>query len=597
MHPPLKITILVLCLNAASLSAQRVVRGPYLQRPAADAITIRWRTDAPTDSRVQYYAASDSTKQFNKDSNAPTTEHEVVLTELPRDARYFYKIGTTQKVLSQSRDQHFTTAPAADTERAVRFWAMGDFGALDNVNYLSNQRQVRDQFLAKKNGPVDLWVWLGDNAYCCGTESEYQAQVFDFYGSAIFGNMPILPSPGNHEYYATPSARERRDRKVPYYDIVTTPAQGESGGVPSGTEAYYAANYGNVHFVSLDSYGHDEGKYPLSDKNSPQYKWLDKDLADNTLPWTVVFFHHPPYTKRAHDSDGEADLRVLREALVPLFDRHKVDLVLNGHSHVYERSYLMKNQTGLSFTFDKKQHVVQDTKAFYTKDSAPIINKDEGTIYMTIGSAGRLDWNGRNEPLPASVYSNVEIGGSSVFTVQENRLDAQWICADGQIRDQFTVFKNVGKSTQKRIVLGQSVELTASWPGTYRWSTGQVNARSVTVQPQGDMLVTVRDSLGYLADSFRVFVEIPPILAVAPTAGELIIYPNPGNDRVVIENPARQNAEVTVTITDLDGKNRLEKPFLFHTKQEIDIRSLPAGVYVIEVKSATQSWRKRIVKY
>ncbi len=595
MPPFFKSAYILLFLVATNLSAQSIVRGPYLQRPTADGVTIRWRTDTPTDSQVQYAAASDTTKFLAKVDNAATTEHEIVLTGLPRDAKYFYKIGTNQKIFSQNHDQFFTTAPAADTKRPIRFWAMGDFGD-QGALYAANQRQVRDQFLAKKNGPVDLWVWLGDNAYCCGTQSEYQTQVFDFYGGGLFGNMPILPSPGNHEYLATTSAANHQDRNVPYYEIVTVPTQGESGGLPSGTEAYYAVNYGNIHFVSLDSYGYDEGKYPFSDPNSPQYKWLDKDLAANTALWTIVFFHHPPYTKRSHDSDGEAELRVIREGLVPLFDKHKVDLVLNGHSHVYERSYLMKDHTGLSFTFDKNRHVVQDTKAFYTKDSAPIINKDQGTVYMTIGSAGRLDWNGRNEPLPFSIYSNVDMGGSSLFTVQDNRLDSEWIAADGQIRDRFTMFKNVNKRTEKRIDLGQSVELMASWPGTHRWSTGQVNTRTITLKPERDMVVTVRDSLGYLADEFPIFVKIPPVLATAPAAVDFIIYPNPSNDLVIIENPGRQNTDLTVTITDLAGKRILEKPVLFNSKQEVDIRSLPAGVYVVEVKMGTQVWRKRIVK-
>ena len=590
-----KTAFFLFCLGVTDLAAQNIVRGPYLQRPTADGITIRWRTDMPSDSRVQYAAASDTTKFLAKVDDASTTEHEIVLTGLPRDAKYFYKIGTSQKTLNQGRDQFFTTAPAADTKRPIRFWAMGDFGD-QGALYATNQRLVRDRFLAKKNGPVDLWVWLGDNAYCCGSEPEYQKQVFDFYGSAIFGSMPILPSPGNHEYLATTSASNHQDRNIPYYDIVTVPAQGESGGVPSGTEAYYAVNYGGVHFVSLDSYGYDEGKYPLADPNSPQYKWLDKDLAANTSLWTVVFFHHPPYTKRSHDSDPELDLRAIRENLVPLFDKHKVDLVLNGHSHVYERSYLMKDHTGLSFTFDKNRHVVQDTRAFYTKDSAPIINKDQGTIYMTIGSAGRLDWNGRNEPLPASIYSNVEMGGSSLFTVQDNRLDSEWIAADGQIRDRFTIFKNVNKRSEKRIYLGQSVELMASWPGTQRWSTGQVNAQTITLKPERDLVVTVRDSLGYLADEFQIFVKTPPVLATAPAAEEFIIYPNPGNDLILIENPGRQNVNLTLTVTDLAGKRVLEKSVLFDTKQELNIRWLPAGMYVVEVKTAAHVWRKRIVK-
>jgi 3',5'-cyclic AMP phosphodiesterase CpdA len=760
--------------GGSAVVAQTITRGPYLQQPTAEGVTIRWRTDVPTDSRVEFNLP-DSTQVLSKVDNTPTTEHIVTLTGLPPDTKYLYGVGTSQRILRRGPDRFFQTAPPATTKRPIRFWAMGDFGASDTEKYATNQQAVRDQFLAKKNGPVDLWVWLGDNAYCCGTQQEYQTQVFDFYGSQLFGNLPILPSPGNHEYLATPTAKV--DRNIPYYDMITVPARGEAGGVPSGTKAYYSLNYGNIHFISLDTYGYDEGKYPLSDKRSLQYQWLEKDLAAASSLWTIVFFHHPPYTKRSHDSDGEAELRVIRETLVPLFDKYKVDLVLAGHSHVYERSYLMKGHTGLSFTFNKNQHVVQNTEAYYTKDSKPIINKDEGTIYMVIGSAGRLDWNGRPDPHPSSVYSNYQIGGSSIFTVDENRLDSQWLSADGQIRDRFTVFKQVNKRTEKKVTYGASVELTASWKGTYIWSTGQSNVQSVTLSPLRDTLITVSDSLGYLRDTFllsvtppptiktlidtskaicagqpltvsysstgtnpesltykvelsdasssfaqpqllaegkqasfqvvvpatiqggtgyrvrvvpspapgatlfetvpsvafairlpvsarltttspltyadevslqvelngtlparlkitslpeqtvnqpsvevkvsprqaSVFsieklsnvcgggaidtrvVEITPPLSTSPTLG-FTIYPNPANDRIIIENQTQQSTPVTVLITDMSGKRVVEKELNVITKQEIRTGSLPSGMYLIEVKSGTQSWKKRIVK-
>lgn len=585
--------LFVLCCIMQPLLAQRVIRGPYLQQPTADGITIRWRTDVPTSSRVLYYAASDSTKFFNKNDEVQTTEHSVTLTQLPTDTKYFYRVGTPQQILVQNANQYFVTAPPADTKRPIRFWAMGDFGAANTATYTSNQQAVRDRFLARKNGPMDLWIWLGDNAYCCGDDQQYQSQVFDFYDSRILGNMAILPSPGNHEYYATPSATAQKDRNIPYYDMITVPTLGEAGGVPSGSKAYYAVNYGNVHFISLDSYGFDEGKYPLYNKQSPQYQWLEKDLAANKALWTIVFFHHPPYTKRSHDSDVEVALGEVRQTLVPLFDKYKVDLVLNGHSHVYERSYLMKGHTGYSPTFDKKVHVVQDTKASYTKGTPPIVNKDEGTVYMVIGSAGRLDWNGQLQAHPSSVYSNFQLGGSGLFTVDENRLDAEWLAADGQILDRFTMFKNVNKRTEKQLDYGESVELKASWKGTYRWSTGEVNVPSVVVAPQRDLLVTVQDSLGYLADTFRL--SVTPPLATLPPPAELVVYPNPGTDRFVIENA--DGASGYITVTDMVGrvikKGTLKSP----DKQEIDLRGLPAGTYWIEVKSGTRIVRKRIVKY
>ena len=585
--------LVLFCCITHSLLAQRVIRGPYLQQPTTSGMTIRWRTDVPTDSRVQFFASSDSTKVFNQTNNGPTTEHSVTLTQLPSDTKFSYRVGTSQQILAQSTNQYFVTAPTAETKRTIRFWAMGDFGAGNTATYTSNQQAVRDQFLARKSGPVDLWVWLGDNAYCCGDDQQYQSQVFDFYGSRILGNMAILPSPGNHEYYATPSATDQKDRNIPYYDMITVPTKGEAGGVPSGSEAYYAVNYGNVHFISLDSYGFDEGKYPLYDKNSPQYQWLEKDLAANKSLWTIVFFHHPPYTKRSHDSDVEVALGQVRQTLVPLFDQYKVDLVLNGHSHVYERSFLIKGHTGYSPTFDPNKHVVQDTKASYTKEAKPIINKDEGTVYMVIGSAGRLDWNGQLQPHPSSAYSNYQLGGSGLFTVNENRLDAEWLGADGQIHDRFTMFKQVNKRTQKQLNYGESAELTASWKGTYRWSTGQANVPSVTVTPLRDMLITVQDSLGYLADTFLLSVTAP--LATSPQPSGLVVYPNPSADRFMIENADRLDGDVT--LMDMAGKVIKKESLKSSDKQEIDLHGLPAGTYWIEVKSGTRIIRKRIVKY
>ena len=93
------------------------------------------------------------------------------------------------------------------------------------------------------------------------------------------------------------------------------PTEGEMGGLASGTKEYYSYNFGNIHFVALDSYGLDEGKYRLYDPQSTQYKWLINDLEANKGKslWTIITFHHPPYTKRSHDSNAEPELVAVRE--------------------------------------------------------------------------------------------------------------------------------------------------------------------------------------------------------------------------------------------------------------------------------------------
>ena len=137
-----------------------------------------------------------------------------------------------------------------------------------------------------------------------------------------------------------------RRANLPYYDIFSFPKLAEAGGVASGTEAYYSFDYGNIHFVCLDS---DE---TIRASNGPMANWLRNDLANNTQDWLIAFFHHPPYSKGSHNSDTETELIQMRQNFLPILEEHGVDLVLSGHSHAYERSKFIDGHYGSSGTFN-----------------------------------------------------------------------------------------------------------------------------------------------------------------------------------------------------------------------------------------------------
>ena len=222
---------------------------------------------------------------------------------------------------------------------------LGDAGTANN-----NQRAVRDAFYnyAATNGRLaDLWLMLGDNAYNNGTDTEHQAAVFDMYPTTLRNHF-LWPVLGNHEVNAgSPGGTAGNfNTHFPYLDIFNTPRNGEAGGVPSGSPKYYSADYGNIHLVGLDS------MTSSHDTNGVMAEWLKNDLAANTQTWTIVYFHHPPYTKGSHNSDTEQDLVRMRQNFNPIFEANNVDLVLAGHSHCYERSYLLSGHYGLSTTFN-----------------------------------------------------------------------------------------------------------------------------------------------------------------------------------------------------------------------------------------------------
>ncbi len=509
-----KIFLVLLLVFCNQLFAQTVTREPYLQAPTENSIVIRWRTAESILGKLKFGTGQNS--EINQISeNEPTTEHIIKITNLKPDTKYYYQIENHAANNGNDARYFFKTAPTKNTKRTMNFWAGGDFGDLSLPEYENNQAAVRDAYLKyKKNTETDMWFWLGDNGYGKNRDVVLQKSIFDFYGKNIMLNTPFSAALGNHEFDEDP-VNQQKTRDVHQLKITSPPIDGEAGGFSSKNKAYYSFNYGNIHFICLDTYGMDEGKYRIWDKRSTQYNWLVQDLIKNEMLWTIVFFHHPPYTKRSHDSDIEPELGYIRQALVPLFDQYEVDLVMSGHSHIYERSYLISGHTGDSYTFNKTQHLVKTTKGFYDKIEKPFINKDKGTIYVVAGSFGKLEYipdEEKNKPAhPTSVYSNLTIGGSVVFSIKNNRLDLKWLCADGQIRDKFTIFKNVNKAEKIDIEYGDSTKLVSSWEGTHQWNNNQIG-NEIIVKPLQSTNYFVKDSLDFLQDKFDLRVTERPII-------------------------------------------------------------------------------------
>ena len=84
---------------------------------------------------------------------------------------------------------------------------------------------------------------------------------------------------------------------------------------------------------------------------------LEADLAATDQDWIIAFWHPPSYTKGSHDSDTEIRLIEMRENLLPILENHGVDLVLTGHSHSYERSFLLDGHYGTSDTLTEEMQV------------------------------------------------------------------------------------------------------------------------------------------------------------------------------------------------------------------------------------------------
>lgn len=410
----------------ASDVAFALTRGPYWQLATPTSLVVRWRTDVASDSRVRYGLALDALSETAYDASL-TTEHSLTLSGLTPDTEYFFAVGATDVDAAGPDAAHvIRTSPLAGAAKATRVWVVGDAGTADG-----NQAAVRDAFVAYAGArPADLWLMLGDNAYDTGTDSEYQSAVFDMYADQL-RTSPVWPTFGNHDAGSANSATQSGT----YFDIFSLPTLAQAGGEPSGTEAYYSFDYGNIHFICLDSMG--SSRLP----GSAMLTWLEADLQATTAQWVIAYWHHPPYSKGSHDSDVESELVQMRQNVVPILETYGVDLVLAGHSHSYERSYLLDGHYGVSSTLQSSMLMdggngrVDGTGAYRKTGQALVPN--EGAVYVVAGSSGRLDSVG-NHPAMFAAWSEL---GSLILDVDGRRLDATFLAADGAVLDWFRIAK------------------------------------------------------------------------------------------------------------------------------------------------------------
>ncbi len=492
-----------------------VSRGPYLQMATSNAMQVRWRTNTATDSKINY-GTDPNNLNLQVSDNVSSTEHLINLTGLSPNTKYYYNVGNATTVIQSSNQHFFYTAPIIGTQKKTRIWATGDCGT-----GTTTQANVKNAFLSQMGSNyVDLWLLMGDNAYNSGLDTEYQTLFFEPYqNDRIMKQTPIFPAPGNHDYCNNGCAYGATTRNGPYYQNFSLPTNAEIGGVASGTEGYYSYNYANIHFISLDAYGTETANnYRLYDtlSTNPQVTWLKADLAANTQKWTILYWHHPPYTMGSHNSDTEGELKSIREKTIKMLDNYKIDLIMCGHSHNYERTRIIKGHYGLEATFSPALHNKSTSSGKYdgTPDSCPYFKDsntpNKGIVYVVAGSAGWVTSTQTTYPHNATYYSNSENGGSMYLEIEGNRLDAKWIAEDGTVKDNFTIMKDVNKKTVLTISPSQpTINLTASWIGQYNWLDFGTNVQTkVITNPIIGHSYIVKDDKQCLSDTFKLNVNL-----------------------------------------------------------------------------------------
>jgi hypothetical protein len=422
-------------------------RPPYLQKGTPTSVVVRWRTATPTDSRVLWGSAPGSLTSSLVQPSA-SLEHEFEITGLSPGTKVYYAVGTTTQILAgDDTDHFFVTSPQEGTRRPIRIWVVGDTGSCgSSSDGCERVGRVRDAYVGLPGSEsTDVWLMLGDNAYSDGRDSEYTRALFEVFPT-ILRRTVLWPVPGNHEFGKSDSATQ----SGPYYASFTLPSAGEAGGIASGTEAYYSFDYGNVHFVALDSHDTDRSgpADPVNDVCAPgeggaMYQWLCADLAATDQDFVIAYWHHPPYSKGSHDSDDSGHMEEMRERFVPVLEDYGVDLQLTGHSHSYERSILLDGHYERSRHYDPALHAV-DSGDGDPEGDGPYLKEaigprpHQGAVYTVVGSSSRVSPADLDHPVMTVAFESL---GSVVLDVVGRQLDGVFVDETGAIRDHFRIVK------------------------------------------------------------------------------------------------------------------------------------------------------------
>lgn len=202
--------------------------------------------------------------------------------------------------------------PSISVTSPIRVLAFGDFGT-SGVGQRSVARAIAE---VDRREPFQFGLTLGDNFYSRGlnspTHPRWQSDWEDVYGGLGIRIYAVL---GNHDYY---------DKKSPEAEI----ARSRLSKTWCMPRRYYTFAAGPAQFFAIDT----DPIEKLHSSVDEQMSWLDGALATSRAPWKIVFGHHPVYTNGEHG--GKAGfLPALRQRLLPILKKHKVDVYLTGHEH------------------------------------------------------------------------------------------------------------------------------------------------------------------------------------------------------------------------------------------------------------------------
>lgn len=298
-----------------------IVKGPYLQMPGCNEITVSWETSVEASSRVLVYPMGLTDDQRRKtfmiqkpcvfEDASAVCIHRVKVSGLEPGTSYYYRVSSVCGE-NEVESPVGTLAAAAGPGRPFSFAVTAETGNADTAVTRAIFEQIR-------TCRPDFLLTLGDIVYN-GTDYEHWSRFFFSPAADVLVNTPHYGCIGNSESELT-----WESGPTWFFEFCNSSTPGN----------YYSFDYGDAHFVCLDSSELVDADNPADEKMHPgeaQYDFLVRDLREAEAKWKVVFFHYPPY------ASADFEIPAMR-ALCPVFEECGVDVVFTSHTLVYERSH------------------------------------------------------------------------------------------------------------------------------------------------------------------------------------------------------------------------------------------------------------------
>ncbi len=331
---------------------------------------VTWRTEGVGEPVLLYVKADGKTaEQADFTDAVEVTAYADMMMDLYKNhaamfglepgTKYYYKVGDK---VTGTYSSVCSITTKAETISKVTFFHMSD--TQDEVNCGAYwNAALKNAYTLYPDGAFTLHT--GDIVNNGADEQQWMDMINNT--ADYTSNHVVVPVSGNHDYWGSITGG-KTECVYSHFNIDIPNDQFADSGI------YYSFDYGNIHFVVLNT-GDTVGA-SLSDE---QFDWLKKDLASTKQKWKIVALHNPLYSpgKYGTDTSFNALALGLRKQLDPIFAQYKVDLVLNGHDHVYSQSYPITSES--TAIKDGEKQTVGDTTYY--------INP-QGTIHLQSGTAG-----------------------------------------------------------------------------------------------------------------------------------------------------------------------------------------------------------------